>query len=140
MHMCYSFTIAIRKPQIALTMNSNTNPLKTRQKIVATKPTRPTQNIAVLRHLVAKSWIICRSRSWRWVREQLDTSSYALFFLSPQASPFPRSSKQMHGSRVSTICHTVHSSHILSVKLLLVGDEDKNQTSARSSIHVPVSY
>jgi len=63
MRMRYSFNTAIRKPQIALTMHSNTNPLKIRQKVVATKPTRPTQNIAVLRHLVAKSWITCRSRS-----------------------------------------------------------------------------
>jgi hypothetical protein len=29
----------------------------------------------------------------------LDTSSYALFFLFPQASLFPRSYKHMHGSR-----------------------------------------
>jgi len=41
---------------------------------------------------------------------------------------------------ISTIYHIVHSWHILSVKLLLGGDADKNQTSARSSIPVSVSH
>jgi len=91
MHMRYSFKTATRKPRIAPTTHRNTNALKIRHKVVVTKHNRPTQKIAVLRHTVAKSWITC-SRSWRWVREHLDTSSYALFFLSPQASLFPRSS------------------------------------------------
>jgi hypothetical protein len=97
--MRYSFKSATRKPRIALTMLSNKNPPKTSQKVVATKPARPTQKIAVIGLLVAKCWITCRSQSWRWVWEHLDTSSYALFFLSPQAFLFPRSSKHRHGSR-----------------------------------------
>jgi hypothetical protein len=97
--MRYSFKSATRKPRIALTMHNYENPLKTRQKAVATKPTRPTQTIALLRLLVAKCWIACRSQSWRWVWEYLDTSSYALFFLSPQAFLFPGSSKHRRGCR-----------------------------------------
>jgi hypothetical protein len=137
MHMRYSFKTATRKPRIALTMHNNTNPLKTRQKVVATKPTGPTQKISVLRHLVAKSWITCRSRSWFgniWIR--LPTR-YSLFPLRlPHLHVFLNTCM---AAGVSTIYHTVHNWHILSVKLLLGGDADKNQTSARSSIHVSVS-
>jgi len=140
MHMRYSFKTATRKPRIALTMHSNTNPLKTRQKVVATKPTRPTQKIPVLRHVGAKSWITCRSRSWRWVREHLDRLLTHYSFFPRRLPYFYAVLNTCTAARVSDIYHTVHSWCILSVNLLLGGDADKNQTSAGSSIHVSVSY
>jgi hypothetical protein len=49
---------------------------ETTQRVMAAKLTRLTHKIAMQLHLVAESFTICNSRSWRPVRKLLNTPSY----------------------------------------------------------------